>query len=83
MFEGLKIYNPDGVFTATALHKVIMNSKSNGALRDIYRTKHDRGCVGLVNDFMVPFNMYLLMIGTKVTTMAEFRLAYHVPPDNP
>ena len=52
VFEGLiKIHtNPDGVFTATALHKVIMNSKSNGALRDIYH-KHDQGCVGLVNDF--------------------------------
>ena len=53
VFEGLiKIHtNPDGVFTATALHKVIMNSKSNGALRDIYRLKHDRGCLELVNDF--------------------------------
>jgi len=53
VFEGLiKIHtNPDGIFTATALHKVIMNSKSNGALRDIYRTKHDQGCLELVNDF--------------------------------
>ena len=53
VFEGrIKIHtNPDGVFTATALHKVIMNSKSNGALRDIYRSKHDRGCLELVNDF--------------------------------
>ena len=53
VFEGLiKIHtNPNGVFTATALHKVIMNSKSNGALRDIYRSKHDQGCLDLVNDF--------------------------------
>ena len=53
VFEGLiKIHtNPDGVFTATALHKVIMNSKSNGALRDIYRAKHAQGCLELVNDF--------------------------------
>lgn len=53
VFEGLiKIHtNPDGVFTATALHKVIMNSKSNGALRDIYRSKHHQGCLELVNDF--------------------------------
>lgn len=53
VFEGLiKIHtNPDGIFTATALHKVIMNSKSNGALRDIYRSEGDRGCVELVNNF--------------------------------
>jgi len=53
VFEGLiKIHtNPEGVFTATALHKVIMNSKSNGALRDIFRAKHADGCLELVDDF--------------------------------
>lgn len=53
VFAGLiKIHtNPDGIFTATALHKVIMNSKSNGALRDIYRSKGEQGCIELVNNF--------------------------------
>ena len=53
VFEGLiKIHtNPDGVFTATALHKVIMNSKSNGALREIYRSEGEKGCIKLVNNF--------------------------------
>jgi len=53
VFEGLvKIHtNPEGVFTATALHKVVMNSKSNGALRDIYRAKQSAGCLELINDF--------------------------------
>jgi len=53
VFEGLiKIHtNPDGIFTATALHKVIMNSKTNGALRDIYRSEGDKGCIKLVNNF--------------------------------
>lgn len=53
VFEGLiKIHtNPDGIFTATALHKVIMNSKSNGALRDIYRAEGENGCIELINNF--------------------------------
>ena len=67
VFEGLiKIHtNPDGVFTATALHKVIMNSKSNGALRDIYRSKHHQGCLELVNDFYSAIRIVLKMTGTK------------------
>ena len=53
VFEGLvKIHtNPTGVFTATALHKVIMNSKSNGALRDVFRSGNSEACLELVNNF--------------------------------
>ena len=34
-----------------ALQKVIMQSKRDGALRDIFRLEGDEGCLDIVNDF--------------------------------
>ena len=43
--------NPRGVINSTALQKVIMQSKRDGALRDIFRLEGDEGCLDIVNDF--------------------------------
>ena len=53
VFENLiKIHtNPRGVITATALHKVIMNSKRDGALREIYREGGFETCLKFINEF--------------------------------
>ncbi len=51
--EGLiKIHtNPTGVIASTSMHRVVMNSKTNGALRDIYKAKGEDGCVALIDNF--------------------------------
>lgn len=53
VFEGMiKIHtNPGGIFNATALHRIVMNSRSNGALREVYNSNNEEGCLLLVNDF--------------------------------
>tara|TARA_B110000503_G_C7150223_1_gene414847 strand:- start:44 stop:1150 length:1107 start_codon:yes stop_codon:yes gene_type:complete len=48
----IKIHtNPNGVFTATALHKVIMNSKRDGALRDLFQEGGNEMCLHFINNF--------------------------------
>tara|TARA_B110000008_G_C16965806_1_gene561962 strand:+ start:1910 stop:3010 length:1101 start_codon:yes stop_codon:yes gene_type:complete len=53
VFQNLiKIHtNPNGVFTATALHKIIMNSKRDGALRELFRDGGFDLCLNFVNEF--------------------------------
>ena len=55
VFENLiKIHtNPRGVITATALHKVIMNSKRDGAMRDLYGEGGSNACLNLINEFFL------------------------------
>lgn len=44
--------NPDGVISSNAIQKVIMNSRTNGALRDIIVTGGtEEDCVALVSEF--------------------------------
>ena len=52
-FESLiKIHtNPNGILNPTALHKVIMNSKRDGALRELYKEEGPIVCLNFINDF--------------------------------
>ncbi len=48
----IKIHtNPMGVISPNAVQKVIMNSRSHGAMRDIFRVKGEQGCFELINNF--------------------------------
>ena len=51
--EGLiKVHtNPTGVIASTSMHKVIMNSKSDGALRYIFKTEGQEGCLSFIDNF--------------------------------
>jgi len=53
VFENLiKIHtNPNGIITATALHKVVMNSKRDGALREIFKDGGFEASLDFVNEF--------------------------------
>lgn len=53
VFQNLiKIHtNPNGQITATALHKVIMNSKRDGALRELFREGGYDMCLNFINEF--------------------------------
>ena len=53
VFEGLiKLHtNPNGVFVSTALHKIIMGSKRDGAMREIFKLKGEDGCLEILNEY--------------------------------
>src|SRR5262249_48039019 len=44
--------NPNGVISSNSLHPVIMNSRSNGAFRELLQTRAgEEGCFKLISDF--------------------------------
>jgi DGQHR domain-containing protein len=43
--------NPDGRLSSNALQRVIMNSRGDGALREVFATAGESGCFELVADF--------------------------------